>query len=522
MMFNPSAPIISETVSAAAVSVLLPALAAFFFLFLRKRAGKRGLRLLLLISLALLPAAAESVRAQNDTTCSIWTEVNTWDGLQGEINNGVGCIRLIGDITAGDGDSYLSIRDRTVTLDLNGKILDRGLMDSDPVDDGYVIRIEWNGSLTLTGSGTITGGNNTGHGGGVYVKEFGIFTMHGGTISGNTANGFGGGVYNSGVFTMNDGTISGNTADFGGGVYNYGIFTMNDGTISGNTTAYYGGGVCNTGTLNISGSPVIRDNSLSEKPNNVLLVYEDPINVDGELEEGASIGISMRDPGVFTSGLSNKGNASNFFSDDPNYTVGLTTDGKAQLVNNTVPPDVYPPEPERRGIDFFRLHGDCELPATGFSSLRPTPLPEQPKDLRYEPAHMRLMIPALDREIELVTMPREGNSWAAARLGADAGILEGSALPGEGVSIIAAHNTLNDTDYGPFALLGTLDVNDTVMVREESGALKLFRVYANELLEPDDMERLAALAGDDALVLLTCENVSPAGGYLNRRAVFAR
>ena len=135
---------------------------------------------------------------------------------------------------------------------------------------------------------------------------------------------------------------------------------------------------------------------------------------------------------------------------------------------------------------------------------------------------MHLMLPTLDRDVELVTMPREGNSWAAAWLGADAGILEGSALPGEGVSLIAGHNTLNDTDYGPFALLSTLEVNDTVMVREESGALKLFRVYANELLEPDDMERLSALAGDDALVLLTCENESPSGTYLNRRAVFAR
>ena len=189
----------------------------------------------------------------------------------------------------------------------------------------------------------------------------------------------------------------------------------------------------------------------------------------------------------------------------------------------TYDPDETPePEPERPGIDFFRLHADCGLPATGFSALRPTVLPEQPKDLRYEPVRMHLMLPTLDRDVELVTMPREGNSWAAAWLGADAGILEGSALPGEGVSVIAGHNTLNDTDYGPFALLSTLEVNDTVMVREESGALKLFRVYANELLEPDDMERLSALAGDDALVLLTCENESADGGYLNRRAVFAK
>ena len=178
--------------------------------------------------------------------------------------------------------------------------------------------------------------------------------------------------------------------------------------------------------------------------------------------------------------------------------------------------------PERPGIDFFRLYGDCELPATGFSSLQPTVLPEQPKDLRYEPAGMHLMLPTLDREIGLVTMPREGNSWAAARLGTDAGILEGSALPGEGVSIIAGHNTLNDTSFGPFVLLGSLEPNDLIAVAGEDGSLKLFRVYANELLTPDGMQTIEALAGEDGLVLVTCENESADGGYLNRRAVFAK
>ena len=182
------------------------------------------------------------------------------------------------------------------------------------------------------------------------------------------------------------------------------------------------------------------------------------------------------------------------------------------------------PEPERPGIDFFLLHGDCELPATGFSALRPTVLPEQPKDLRYEPVRMHLMLPTLDRDVELVTMPREGNSWAAAWLGSDAGILEGSALPGEGVSVIAGHNTLNNKEYGPFALLATLEVNDLIASADDEGSLKLFRVYANDLLEPGEMAALAAIAGqeENPLVLVTCENESPDGGYLNRRVIFAK
>ena len=121
-------------------------------------------------------------------------------------------------------------------------------------------------------------------------------------------------------------------------------------------------------------------------------------------------------------------------------------------------------------------------------------------------------------------MPRNGDSWSVDWLGADAGILAGSALPGDGLSVIAAHNTLNTSSYGPFALLSSLDMNDLIAVSSEDNSLKHFRVYANELLLPDDMERLAAIAGqeEDALVLVTCENESIDGGYLNRRGVFAK
>ncbi|MBQ6342265.1 MAG: sortase [Anaerolineaceae bacterium] len=175
--------------------------------------------------------------------------------------------------------------------------------------------------------------------------------------------------------------------------------------------------------------------------------------------------------------------------------------------------------------NFFRLCEDCILPATGFSGLRPTVLGEQPKELRYEPIRMRLMIPSLYVDSELVRVPRNGDSWPVDWLGADAGVLAGSALPGEGLSVIAAHNTLNTTSYGPFALLSSLDMNDLIAVSsEDNNNLMFFRVYANELLLPDEMEKLAAIAGqeEDALVLVACENESIDGGYLNRRVVFAK
>ena len=181
------------------------------------------------------------------------------------------------------------------------------------------------------------------------------------------------------------------------------------------------------------------------------------------------------------------------------------------------------PEPEReQRLNFFRVCEDCKLPATGFSSVRPTALSEQPAALRYEPVRMRLMLPTLEEDIELVTLPREGNTWAADWLGADAGILEGSDIPGRGMAVIAAHNTLNDTTYGPFAMLATMEKGDRIFVTGGDGELLSFEVYANELVEPDGLAAIEALAEENALVLLTCENEAIGGGYLNRRAVFAK
>ena len=175
-------------------------------------------------------------------------------------------------------------------------------------------------------------------------------------------------------------------------------------------------------------------------------------------------------------------------------------------------------------LQFFRLCDECMLPATGFSSQRPAALSEQPKDLRYTDVAMRLMIPSLDVDSELVSIPMDGDSWAVEWLGDRAGILAGSVLPGEGFSIVAAHNTLNNTEYGPFALLGTLELNELIAVSGSGNGIRTFRVFANELLAPDDMEKMASIAEreENTLVLVTCENESADGGYLNRRAVFVK
>ncbi|MBO4915081.1 MAG: hypothetical protein J5449_07730, partial [Oscillospiraceae bacterium] len=192
----------------------------------------------------------------------------------------------------------------SVTLDLNGHAVDRGLTGRRSEEAGCVVRVS--GSLEITdssaknadktdGKGKITGGSNgdfdgggvcvcgngsftlsggsvignaASHGGGVFVGENGSFMMTGGSITGNSA--VYGSVYvdRNGSFTLSGGSINGNSAKTGGGVYVNGnganaggSFTLSGGRITGNS-ANAGGGVHVHlgGRLFVSGSPKITGN----------------------------------------------------------------------------------------------------------------------------------------------------------------------------------------------------------------------------------------------------------------------
>ena len=182
-------------------------------------------------------------------------------------------ITLDQDYTAQTTDGYLTIPSRHyVTLDLNGHTLNRNLTEA--VANGFVIKVE--GTLTINDSsdpntGSITGGYNSSHGGGVYMYGFlstSTFIMNGGNITGNNASKKGGGVYvDHGSFTMNGGTISNNTAtntNSGGGVYvsgSNGVFNMTGGTICGNTGnegagVFVGSSGENLGSFTLSGGTI--------------------------------------------------------------------------------------------------------------------------------------------------------------------------------------------------------------------------------------------------------------------------
>ena len=90
--------------------------------------------------------------------------------------------------------------------------------------------------------------------------------------------------------------------------------------------------------------------------------------------------------------------------------------------------------------------------------------------------------------------------------------------------MIAAHNHLNTMEIGPFAMLFSLEENDRIFVNTADDGLQIYTVYANELLEPDDMQKMASIAQseENSIILVTCENEMVEGGYMNRRAVFAK
>ena len=167
---------------------------------------------------------------------------------------------------------------------------------------------------------------------------------------------------------------------------------------------------------------------------------------------------------------------------------------------------------------------DCELPKTGFSSRVSTPLSVKPSGLNYSDLKMRIQIPTIELDTELIGVPLRSGEWAVEWLGDRAGLLSGSHVPGEGLTVIAAHNTLNDTEVGPFLLLYALEHNDVIFINQPDGSLQRFGVYANMLVEPNDMQKLAMIADQEqgSLILITCENESAEGGYLNRRVVFAK
>lgn len=170
-------------------------------------------------------------------------------------------ITLLSDITAGIGDTTLTVpTNKTVTLRLEDHTINRNL--SETVENGGVITVSSGATLGVLGTGTITGGNTTGDGGGICNN--GTLTFYGGTITGNKAAN-GGGIYNNGgtvtlgLYALT--TLSNNTATIdGGGIHsNGGTLNLFSATIDGNTAAGKGGGIYTTNYVDFRSTTTIKN-----------------------------------------------------------------------------------------------------------------------------------------------------------------------------------------------------------------------------------------------------------------------
>ena len=174
-------------------------------------------------------------------------------------------------------------------------------------------------------------------------------------------------------------------------------------------------------------------------------------------------------------------------------------------------------------MDTVSAQGTISSRHSGTNAIRSVNLPSQPQEIQYEPTGMTLEIPSLSVSTEIVVAPFIDGEFSVYWLGYTAGLLEGTALPGQGPSVIAAHNHLSGAEAGPFVMLQFMNKGDKIFVMDKTGKLQSFTVYASEKIAEDDVAGLISIASghDRPLLLLTCEDERPEGGYANRRIIAA-
>ena len=152
--------------------------------------------------------------------------------------------------------------------------------------------------------GEISGNRASKEGGAVHVLDKDcMFYLYDGKITGNTS-GDGGAIYlnqEPSWLIMQGGEISGNTATGnGGGVYIYrtgSVCQLYSGKIENNKAGGSGGGIyinpSNSGQLRAGNKPLVQNNTVSGKANNVYLPSGKTLTIEIDMSKGASIGVTL-------------------------------------------------------------------------------------------------------------------------------------------------------------------------------------------------------------------------------------
>ena len=212
------------------------------------------------------------------------------------------------------------------------------------------LRQDSNQSTTLyMRGGEISGNRATKEGGAVHVLDKDCqFYLYDGKITGNTS-GDGGAIYlnqEPSWLIMQGGEISGNTATGnGGGVYIYrsgSVCQLYSGKIENNKASGSGGGIyinpSNSGQLRVGNKPLVQNNTVSGKANNVYLPSGKTLTIEIGMSTGASIGVTTantRYPVAFSNAY-RKDYTNYFFADDVNAHVEYKDDQKLYLVSGAV------------------------------------------------------------------------------------------------------------------------------------------------------------------------------------------
>ena len=212
------------------------------------------------------------------------------------------------------------------------------------------LRQDSNQSTTLNmRGGEISGNRATKEGGAVHVLDKQCqFYLYDGTITGNTS-GDGGAIYlnqEPSWLIMQGGEISGNTATGnGGGVYIYrsgSVCQLYSGKIENNKASGNGGGIyinpSNSGQLRVGNKPLVQNNTVSGKANNVYLPSGKTLTIEIGMSTGAAIGVTTANTSypVAFSNAYGKDYANCFFADDANAHVEYQDDRKLYLVSGAV------------------------------------------------------------------------------------------------------------------------------------------------------------------------------------------
>ncbi len=245
--------------------------------------------------------------------------------------------------------------------------------------DGGAILMGW-GEINISGSAKINSNTASRWGGAICLRQDSnqstTLCMRGGEISDNKANSEGGAVHvldKDCQFFLYDGKITRNTSGDGGAIYlnqEPSWLIMQGGEISGNTATGNGGGVyiyrtgsvcqlysgkiennkasgngggiyinpSNSGQLRVGNKPLVQNNTVSGKANNVYLPSGKTLTIEIGMSKGASVGVTTANtsyPVAFSNNYK-KDYSNYFFADDANAHVEYKDDQKLYLVSGAV------------------------------------------------------------------------------------------------------------------------------------------------------------------------------------------